>query len=568
MIELKSILRPSRFGFRGKQVACESSWVSDNANCGTSHASSSPDDDKDASECYSRHADRKGGGEPEKKFLQRQPSSSRRVRGLWNDRHSCSAFAQLQAEIISDRIFAFLTLEDRVMSALTCRRFAYCCQQPGCWATNVDATSYVKRLYDMHLMRASNELASSNSSDASRSISPQQLAKERTSAALIALITGHNNDIERLVIRNIDHRLSSDVAAMGIGACLAAGRLIEVTLTEYLELTDVTVSVMFLSRFCGGDDSTQTIRPRKVAIPTQQSLATNTRHTGGAKIVSISPRFKLVEKENASPPRRPIADLRLEKCPLLTDKVIRLIASNCSGLSRLSLRECRGITDSGVLALLPMINRSIKSSHSQASPLSSDRIDPFVPSPATSAVPQNQTPMLTPPASPMTLGRSMSDPKKPTSNSLSSIFESSSPSSVAVASSLPSLLSFLSIFDQNQSGDQPSTHTYRPITRSGITVQKASSLPRILPKEAQCDGKDAQKRYLTSLDLAYTGVSIEGIIKPCSSDNGDSMLVSIDELILSSVGDSKMSPKRVKKLRSLLMKPTSLNILVGDEGRP
>ena len=230
---LKSVLRPSRFGFGNKQVACESSLnSSDNAkDADTSCVASSHKEhgEKDAGDYNGSQSHAGRGGDDV--TLKRKPSSSRRVRGLWNERDSCSYFAQLQVEIISDGVFSFLTLEERVMSAMTCRRFAYCSQQPGCWA-GVDATSYVERLYHAHLARASNELAKRRgcgiSSTTSRSNkSPEQLAKEQTSAALVALITVHKNDIERLVVRNIDHRLSSDVAAMGIGACLAVGRLHE-----------------------------------------------------------------------------------------------------------------------------------------------------------------------------------------------------------------------------------------------------------------------------------------------------------------------------------------------------
>ena len=435
MVVLKSVLRPSRFGFGNTQVACEALYF------GTSCVTSSQKEHDEKDNGSHPHAGREGGdgdSEPtsprrtKKLQLQIKPSSSRRVRGLWT-RDSCSYFAQLQVEIISDGIFSFLALEERVMSAMTCRRFAYCSQQPGCW-TGVDATSYVKRLFDAHLEHASIESAERKGSGR-KSKSPPQLAKERTSAALIALITGHKNDIARLAIRNIDHRLSSDVAAMGVGACLAVGRLSEIELTDYLELTDASISVMFLSRFYGSDDSTQTIRSRTVNIPTHGRSATNTRNKGGRKLVSISPRFKLLPQ--LLPPRRPLSTLRLERCPLLTDKAVRLIGTNCPDLLKLNLRGCGGITDSGLLALSPMINCSTCTTKP---PDCSNTSMPN--SETTSTATDTKHPTLTPPTSPMSLGRCMSAPNKPTSNSLSSLFETSSPSSVAIASSLPSPPSF------------------------------------------------------------------------------------------------------------------------------
>ena len=553
---LKSVLRPSRFGFGNKQVACESSLnSSDNAkDADTSCVASShkEHDEKDVGDYNGSHSHAGRGGDDVK--LKRKPSSSRRVRGLWNERDSCSYFAQLQAEIISDGVFSFLTLEERVISAMTCRRFAYCSQQPGCWA-GVDATSYVERLYHAHLARASNELAKRKgcgiSSTTSRSNkSPQQLAKEQTSAALVALITIHKNDIERLVVRNIDHWLSSDVAAMGIGACLAVGRLHEIELTDYLELTDSSISVMFLSRFCGSDDSTQTIRSRTVTIPPQSSLAANTRHRGGRKIVSISPRFKLLEaRQNTLPPRRPLSTLRLERCPLLTDKAFRLIGANCSDLSKLSLRGCEGITDSGLLAMSPMINCLSHEARSSSSPGRSNP-DTFMPSSDTDT--STTHPMLTPPTSPKALGRCMSAPSKPASSSLSSLFETSSPSSVVVASSLPSSPSFLSIFDADSSN-----------TDSGISAQTTASLSLIRHKEVQREIDKKQKRYLSSLDLAHTTISAEGVIALFLSD-GDTMptSVSIDELILSIPDGPESSLKTVSKLRSLLRRPSALNLVI------
>ena len=100
MVVLKSVLRPSRFGFgnRSTQIACESSLNSDNANFGTSCVTSSQKehDEKDADGYNGSHphAGREGGnGDSEltspcrtkKLQLQRKPSSSRRVRGLWNE---------------------------------------------------------------------------------------------------------------------------------------------------------------------------------------------------------------------------------------------------------------------------------------------------------------------------------------------------------------------------------------------------------------------------------------------------------------------------------------------------
>jgi hypothetical protein len=537
-VELKSVLRPSRFGFQNKQVAvCESSLTGDDAKDGTSCAPLSREYNKQKDVGYNdsrAHADCEGVG---RKRLQpqRRTLSSRMVRGLWDDERDCccSFFAQLQVEIISEGIFSFLTLEERVMSAMTCRRFAYCSQQPGCWV-GVDATSYVTRLYHVHLTRASNELAARNGSGSatacsSSSKSPQELAKERTSAALIAMIAGHKNDIERLVVRDIDHRLSSDVAAMGIGACWG---LTMVELSDYLELTDASISALFLSRFCGGDDSTQTIRSRRLTIPPQRCLATKASLNGGRKIVSISPRFKLRERENTMPPRRQLSILRLERCPLLTDKVIRLIGTNCSGLSTLSLRGCKRITDSGLLPLSPMISCSIQS----------------------------------PPASPITLGRSISTPNKVTGNSLSSLSDRSSPSSVAMASSPPPSPSFLSIFDRGIE-DLPSTRSCRlsASDTSDTFVEKTVPSTLISPKEIHCDDTVKYKRCLSSLDLAYTGVSAKGITALFSS-GGDNISMSnlLDELSLSSANDdSKTNLNSVAKLRTLLRKPDALNFLVG-----
>lgn len=565
---LKSVLRPSRFGFGNKQVACESSLNrSDNAkDADTSCVASSHKEhgEKDASDYNGSHSHAGRGGDDVQ--LKRKPSSSRRVRGLWNERDSCSYFAQLQVEIISDGIFSFLTLEERVMSAMTCRRFAYCSQQPGCWA-GMDATSYVERLYHAHLARASNELAErkgcGTSSTSRSNKSPQQLAKERTSAALIALITGHKNDIERLVVRNIDHRLTSDVAAMGIGACLAVGRLHEIELTDYVELTDASISVMFLSRFCGSDDSTQTIRSRTVTIPPQSSLAANTRHGGGRKIVSISPRFKLLEaKQNTLPPRRPLSTLSLERCPLLTDKAFRLIGANCSDLLKLSLCGCEGITDSGLLALSPMIKcLSHEEARSSSSPNCSNT-DIFMPRPETDT--STTHPMLTPPASPKAFGRCMSAPSKPASSSLSSLFETSSPSSVVVASSLPSSPSFLSIFDEGREDHSSSTPACRPKnTDSNTSVQTTTSLSLIRPKEVQRGIDEKQKRCLSSLDFAHTSISAEGVIALFSSD-GDTIATSvpIDELVLSITNGSEPSLKTVSKLRSLMRRPSALNLVL------
>ena len=121
-----------------------------------------------------------------------------------------------QRDQILEGIFSFLSLEDRVWAAaLTCRRFAFCSNLPGCWR-DVDATGFVQRFYDSSLKRA---LVGS----------PDRIAKEsaekETSKALIHILSRHKNAIESLSIQNIRDKLSADVAVMGIGPCLTSGKL-------------------------------------------------------------------------------------------------------------------------------------------------------------------------------------------------------------------------------------------------------------------------------------------------------------------------------------------------------
>ena len=72
-----------------------------------------------------------------------------------------------------------------------------------------------------------------------------------------------------------------------------------------------------------------------------------------------------------------------------------------------------------------------------------------------------------------------------------------------------------------------------------------------------------KKRYLSSLDLAHTTISAEGVIALFLSD-GDTIpsSVSIEELVLSIPDGSEPSLKTVSKLRSLMRRRSALNLVI------
>ena len=499
-----------------------------------------------------------------KKAFRRQtsaPVSSRRVRGLWNDRTDCIAcrFSQFHDEIIADHIFNYLTLEDLLSAAMSCRRFAYCANQPSCWR-HVDATDYVGRLYGMYLKESSSSSPSSSSSlcdttdDHQTLTTAAKLAKNKTSTALIAKLARHKNDIESLTIRNIDNKLSADVAVMGIGACFSTGRLCELILTSYAELTDSLVNIMFLSRSV--TDATHTIRSMNMnaftSVPTQRKL-------DSGEIVSISPRFRLSNKIVSGLNAKALTQgsptiLRLENCRLLTDAVVRMIVVNCPDISTLSLRGCSNITDSGILALAPLLKLAPSLSRDEGEVTSSDEGSAVITPPSSPVKPDNAVP---------------STPLRPTTSSLSSLFQVPSPASVAtsLSSSLPSP-SFMSVFnDPAASKPPPPTPGEDVALFMPAPVKKTASLPLMfqhrdhvppvgLRQQHGLHTQQKQSRRLCSLDLAHTGVTMNGIAGMCRGD-----MLAMEEMIVSVEDDSAAFLLR-DTLEGLLSSSQALNIIV------
>eukprot|EP00978_Attheya_sp_CCMP212_P019888 scaffold56429_cov43-Attheya_sp.AAC.1 len=161
--------------------------------------------------------------------------TERRVRGLWNPSCDC-LFSNLHNNIISHSIFSFLTMEDMVSSvAKVCRRWNFC---SSCLWKNVDATDFVSQSFNTLHQQYGNENPRGNTSVKQEVSNVGEMVSKKTGSLLVHHLTRHKQTISKLVIRSIGHHLLPDLAIMGVGACLAAGTLRELTLTSYADLTD------------------------------------------------------------------------------------------------------------------------------------------------------------------------------------------------------------------------------------------------------------------------------------------------------------------------------------------
>lgn len=222
------------------------------------------------------------------------PTTQRRVRGLWNttpSRANSSRFEQLREDTIL-HCFSFLESNpsDLLSISQVGRRFHYIITaSPQLWK-RIDATDFVQGIYQR-----------SNQSN------------KQTTQALGRLLLTYTP--ESLTIRNIGNKLRADESFLPPGG----GRLKELNLTQFDQLTDTHMHVMLLL----------------MALSPQQQQ---------------QPQNKKILKASVS-----LQHLALEDCPQLTNATVRSIASSvcCANLESLSLRGNPQVND--VLPLAPLL---------------------------------------------------------------------------------------------------------------------------------------------------------------------------------------------------------------------
>lgn len=206
-------------------------------------------------------------------------SSRRRVRGLWGETPS-NEFSKFR-EAILKQILSYLSMDDICNLSATSRRWWTLVNHPSCWK-NVDATDFVIRTY-----RTVSNFVEDPAS--------------RTGAALKHRL--RNRTPDKLTIRSIHNRLDPDTYLPSTAS------LRELTLSEFTNLTDTHVHVMLLS----------------------------------SAVVASQVRMKSSIA---------IRKLCLENCPLLTNGALRSIASQCTLLEELSISGCQRVSDVKELGIL------------------------------------------------------------------------------------------------------------------------------------------------------------------------------------------------------------------------
>jgi hypothetical protein len=193
------------------------------------------------------------------------------------------------------RIFSNLNLLEAHQSATVCQRWRHVLASNDHKRSirHVDATEFLHHAHDACVSSCNSAAAAS----AVTTTASQILERE---------ITLYRPD--RLTIRTIGHRLSSEL-------CIIPNvhRLVELTLTHYDALTDLTLHAMLLL--------TSATPPSSTDPDVWMHEHGRVQRTSGTSLQT----------------------LRLEHCPLLSDTAVRSIALTCPNLHVLSLRGCRSI---------------------------------------------------------------------------------------------------------------------------------------------------------------------------------------------------------------------------------
>jgi hypothetical protein len=190
------------------------------------------------------------------------------------------------------RIFSNLNLLEAHRSAKVCQRWRHVLASNECRSSirHVDATEFLHHVHDACV-------SSCNSTATASTTTSQVLERE---------ISQYRPD--RLTIRDIGWRLSSEFCVPNVH------RLVELTLTHYDNLTDLTLHAMLL-------------------LTSATSLSSSTDPD-----VWMHEHGRVQRTSGTS-----LQTLRLESCPLLSDAAVRSIALTCPNLRVLSLRGCRSI---------------------------------------------------------------------------------------------------------------------------------------------------------------------------------------------------------------------------------
>uniref|UniRef100_A0A7S2UP45 F-box domain-containing protein n=1 Tax=Attheya septentrionalis TaxID=420275 RepID=A0A7S2UP45_9STRA len=494
--------------------------------------------------------------------------TERRVRGLWNPNCDCP-FSNLHNSIISD-FMGWLTMEDMVKVAKVCRRWNFC--SSSLWK-NVDATDFVSQSFNTLHQQCGNEKPRGNTSVEQEVSNVGEMVSKKTGSLLVHHLTRHKQTISKLAIRSIGHHLLPDLAIMGVGACLAAGTLRELTLTSYADLTDTHVNLMLLSkRFDNGSHGGTT--SLKAARQSDRIGARNNMHRiiggghgstgGGCCNLTI---------------------LRLEQCPLLTDRTVHFVATHCPDLTELSLRGNMGITDKGMMHLCRLfkVSRwSLSSKYNESNRSSNESSTSFTTPGSTSELRS----LFSPPSmnqsfpSPTMFHSAPTSPIKslaatPAASALAGLF-AQSPSNItlpikdaATPPTIPASGFGLSLFDSSTATDNssPGGVLRDTTTKPGsILGSNLFNPPRRSPKKSAAGGltvdsfsfrtaltarKQVDQKNLVSLNLSRTSVTPKGILNAISSVG---RLVHIQKLIFAGSGEL-WTDEHLEELANLIHLP-------------
>jgi F-box domain len=257
---------------------------------------------------------------PRQHYYSYKTTTQRRVRGLWGGESSSSKvngsspsssredlFAQLYNEQLQ-QILSFLSMSDIICMSKVSKRWKHVALQKdgggdsssSCW-NHVDATEFVHQTYRYFATRSNSSNPDDDDDDDSAATVKAAAAAKATSLALGDAL--QDRCPTRLTIQSIQHHLDPDIFLPS-----RIHRLQHLTMTDFANLTDTHVHVLFLS-----------------SVSTTTSSSSSAMMTCHKKVIS------------SACPQLPLSRLNVDDCPRLTNACLLSIALHCPNLEHLSV---------------------------------------------------------------------------------------------------------------------------------------------------------------------------------------------------------------------------------------